>query len=227
VTVAQRVLPARHLWVGVPAYGGEVKAETALALAGAGVALALAGIEVTFGMQQGCCYLDHTRNMLATAFMRSEATDMLFVDADVGFSPEAVVQIARATRPYVAGVYPMKRDDTTFPVTFDVDELRADAQGLVEAASVPTGFLRLNRAVFEALPVTMYRDDRDNEWMGYFHSGVRHGRYSGEDTDFASRWRSLGGKIYILPELHFTHTGGKAWEGSWGAWMRSRLREAA
>jgi hypothetical protein len=81
--------------------------------------------------------------------------------------------------------------------------------------------------VFDAMVDTPYQDDDGNDWMGYFHSGVRHGRYGGEDTDFGARWRDLGGKIYILPELRFTHTGPKAWAGSWGAWMRSQLPGAA
>lgn len=225
--IPERVAPARHLWVGLPAYGGQVAAETAVALAAAGVALTAAGIGLTIGLQQGCCYLDHTRNMLATAFMRSAATDLLFVDADVGFDPAAIVEIAQATRPYVAGIYPAKCDEVRFPVTFDADQLHADADGLVEAATVPTGFLRLNRAVFEALSAATYRDDNGSEWTAYFNSGVRFGRYRGEDTDFCHRWRGLGGRIFILPELRFTHTGPKTWPGCWGEWMRSRMREAA
>ena len=222
--VVERCEPARHLYVAVPAYSGEVKAETALALAAAGMALALAGIEATFALHQGCCYLDHTRNVLATSFLRSPATDMLFVDADVVFDASAVVQIARSTRPFVAGIYPIKDDKSQrWPVSFGVDELWSEADGAIEAVTVPTGFLRLNRAVFDAMPMTPYADDGQGQWMGYFHSGVRIDRYRGEDTGFCLDWRALGGKVYILPELAFKHVGPKAWTGSWGEWMRGRM----
>lgn len=221
--------PAKRLYIAVPAYTGDVSVETAQALLGAVAPLQALGISASVAFQQGCCYLDHARNILANAFMASDATDVLFVDADVGFDPAAVVQIAQATRPFIAGVYPKKNDDPAWPVQFDADELSSDADGLVEAASVATGFLRINRSVFDALPVPEYEDDSENRYRAYFTCGVRAGRYRGEDADLCHRWKVAGGKIYILPELVFTHTGPKAWRGSWGEWMRRRLdiKEAA
>jgi hypothetical protein len=220
--VIERCTPARHLWIAVPCYSGEVKAETAAALAGATAALTMVGITASIDIGIGCPYLDHARNMLVTKFLRSDATDLLFVDADVAFRAEAAVLIAKQTRPYVAGIYRKKSDNWDWPVSFDSDELRADGDGLVEASMVPTGFLRLNRTVFDHMPCASYTDDAGKLWSGYFHCGVMNGHYGGEDPKFAADWRKLGGRIFIMPELVFSHIGRKAWEGSWGNWMRSQ-----
>ncbi len=215
--------PAKHLYIAVPALTGEVKLQTTASLVGAAVALALCGIEVTFAGQPGCTYLDHVRNRLVTGFIRSNATDLLFWDADVGAPAEAVIMLAKADRPYICAVYPEKSDAAAFPVRFDTDEIWSDADGLVMPASVPTGFTRINRAVFEAMPCIPYQDDEGHDWLGYFQSGIRGGKYGGEDTAFAATWRGMGGKIHMIPDVTMTHTGPKTWEGNWAQWMRKRV----
>lgn len=212
--------PATRLRFAIPSLTGHVTADTSHSINEAALLLAKAGVEVSFDYVCGCCYLDHTRNMLATRFMASDATDMLFVDADVGFSTEAALTIARVERPFVAGIYRKKNDKPEWPVTFEQETLQAESNGLLEAATVPTGFMRLNRAVFEAMPAETYRDQSGDEFRAWFGSGSRGGLYWGEDTQFCLDWRRLGGRIYILPELVFAHNGLKAWTGSWGAWMR-------
>lgn len=194
-----------------------------ISLAGACVALALMKIETTIDGVPFCGPLDHARNILVTRFMRSNATDILFWDDDVDVQGNAIARIAKATRPYIGGVYPKKSDDPEWPIAFDADELWADEDGLIDSPTyLPTGFLRLNRAVFEAMPWAPYRDDIGQEWMAYFSDGVRDGRYGGEDSGFAQEWRRRGGRCYLIPDLTFGHTGTKTWRGNWGEWMRSR-----
>lgn len=217
-------LPARHLYIAVPAYSGEVVADCAHSLCEGVRLLERAGVALTIDFACGCAYLEHARNILVTRFLKSEATDLLFVDADVGFDPKGILQLAAAKRPFIAGVYPKKTADgsMTFPVGFDKDELWADKDGYVEASRVPTGFLRLNRAVFDLMPHHDYACD-DGEFMGYFEAGNRSGIFGSEDWHFSDDWKALGGRIFIIPELTFGHSGLKRWTGNWGAWMRSQL----
>ncbi len=226
----ERCEPARHFYIAVPAYKGMMIADMGMSLAAACVALTVAGVGVTLAKQEGCPYLFHTRNALATAFMKSDATDLLFWDDDVGCPPEAAVRLARATRPFIVGIYPARldEDETEFPVKFEVDEIWSDAEGYVEPSSVPTGFMRLNRGVFEAMPWVPYEDDVGRKFRGYFNSGIKGGRIGGEDTGFVAQWRAIGGKVHMIPDITFRHTGLKTWEANWGEWMKARLpKEAA
>ena len=38
-------------------------------------------------------------------------THLFFIDADIGFTPEAASRLLRGDRDIAAGVYPLKRDD--------------------------------------------------------------------------------------------------------------------
>lgn len=225
-------LPARSLYIAVPAYTGSVSAQTAHSLLAAVKALSDAGVHVTTDFLAGCCYLDHTRNLLADRFLASDATDLLFIDADVGFGARDALRIASASRPLVAGIYPKKGDGAQeWPVDFDSDFISSDADGLIEAAHVPTGFMRINRAVFDLLAMNglapEYDYQRTKLIRRFFRCEARDGRYWGEDFQFCEDWRGLGGKIHIIPDLDFEHVGTKAWKGNWGNWFRAQQKEAA
>lgn len=216
--------PARHLYIAVPAYSGEVVADCVHSLCEGIRYLERAGVALTIDFVCGCAYLEHARNILVTKFLKSDATDLLFIDADVGFDPKGVLQLALAKRPFIAGVYPKKTADGSmvFPVEFAADELWADVDGYIEAARVPTGFLRLNRGVFDLMPHHDYHSD-DGDFLGYFEAGNRNGVFGSEDWHFCDDWRSLGGKIYMIPEVTFGHSGLKRWTGNWGLYMKSQL----
>lgn len=220
--------PARRLFVAVPAYTGSVSTETAAALVAAVPFLERAGVQVTAHFRNGNCYLDAARNQCVADFLESDATDMLFVDADVGFTPEAMLRIAAAERPVVGGAYPYKDDSCLrFPVRFAAGEDRwADEGGLLECIHVPTGFLRLNRAVFDHLPAQEYIDygsgPEPRRVRDYFRCTIRD-TYFGEDVEFCRRWREAGGKVRMIPDLTFTHFGMKSWMGNWGEAAKAGL----
>ncbi|MGH6737589.1 MAG: hypothetical protein ACREDY_00895 [Bradyrhizobium sp.] len=212
--------------IAVPSYSGDITAFTALSLIMATAALSEVGIKWSVAIQPGVPYLDHARNMLVTKFLENtEATDLLFIDADVAFAPQSAVMIAQATRPFIAGIYPKKMDEPKWPVAFDADRLWSDEDGNLEASMVPTGFLRLNRSVFDAMPSEEYCDDNGDRWIKHFRCGAWGGKYNGEDPDFCARWRGIGGKIHIIPNLTFSHTGKKSWEGNWAKWIMDQQKE--
>lgn len=220
------VAPARCVYLAVPAYTGSVSVQTASSLIAACKALSDAGVDVVTDFMAGCCYLDHTRNLLSARFLASNATDLVFIDADVGFEPAALMRLALAERPMVAGVYPKKvpdRDSQQWPIDFETDGLVVDGD-LIEAAHVATGFLRINRAVFESMIAGGMALEYANETprlRRFFRCEVRDGVYWGEDFQFCQDWLALGGKIHIIPDLNFEHVGVKTWRGNWGDWIRS------
>jgi hypothetical protein len=234
-----KVAPASHLYLAVPAYTGEISVQTAHSLIAAAAALTAAGVMVTTDFVAGCCYLDQVRNILAANFLASEATDLLFIDADVGFDADAALKLALTTRPVVAGVYPKKvppRKGTEapeeYPVDFENDQLMIDEDGLIEAAHVATGFLKINRGVFEKIsrvvPEYLHKDSgRERMLKRFFRCDVRDGVYWGEDFQFCQDWLALGGRIFITPEIDFQHVGPHVWRGNWGNWVRSEAVQAA
>lgn len=164
-------------------------------------------------------YLDNARNALVTEFLESDCTDLLFWDADVGAEPNAFARLVKARRPYIACLYPKKQDLLEFPVDFiDPSNVRGNEEGLVEVKMVPTGFLRLNRAVFDVMPHVDYPCN-GKTYKGYFWTQITPTGYIGEDVMFAHMWRRLGGKIFVVPDINMWHTGKKTWHGNMHNWM--------
>lgn len=225
------VEPARHLWVAVPAYTGQICAGTAQALHYNSLHAITQGLFVSLDVLAGCCYLDLARNTLVDRFMESEASDLLFVDADLTFPHDAIAQIAAVTKPVVCGVYPKKSDGNEWPAETPAGENWSDEEGCLEITHAPTGFLRIHRSVFAALRehVPMHgRPDKSGRPMpAYFQCVTRDGMYWGEDYEFCNRWRALGGKVHCLPEIPFEHIGTKHWKGSYGDHLRDRAKVAA
>lgn len=216
-----RCKPASHIFIAIPTYIGSLRFDTALSIIETSLALRAAGISVSLRAFEGNCYIDYSRNELVGDFLETDATDMLFWDDDVGVETETVLKICRANRPVVAAIYPKKADEEAYPVDFLPGWHDMDSDGVIEVGMVPTGMMRINRVVFEAMkPTVDWYKGRIRDVHDYFACVRRDHRYLGEDIEFCKRWRALGGKLYVFPNENLSHTGPKAWIGNLGEAMR-------
>lgn len=224
-----RVEPAQCVRFALPAYAG-LSSDTKRSILEGAEALVAEGIEIEDAdAVGGCCYVDFARNQLVARFLRGRATDLIFIDADVGFDPDALVRLCKATRPLVAGIYPKKVDPPEWPVALDASHVWADADGLVECSMVPTGFMRIHRSVFRALKVPHYVAPGIEGSVGaYFQCVVRQGVYLGEDVEFCRRYREAGGKVHAFVDMDLRHVGhDRTFRGNWGRWLLDQMKEAA
>jgi hypothetical protein len=98
-----------HLFIGTPCYGGLVTQrymQSVCALLEWGnvnqlpVSLELLGYD---------SLVTRSRNTLLSTFLDSPtATHLMFIDADIGFTPDQVVRLLAFDRDVVAGMYPLK-----------------------------------------------------------------------------------------------------------------------
>jgi hypothetical protein len=73
---------------------------------------AIPDIELAIHLRDGDALITRARANLVTLFLddpETEATHLLFVDADIGFEPEQVVRLISCGADVVAGIYPIKR----------------------------------------------------------------------------------------------------------------------
>jgi hypothetical protein len=197
-------------------------------LFGAKEALITNGIESELEIFDGNCHVDDARNRLVRDFLESECTELVFVDTDVRFTPEDIVKLILHDKDVVAGIYPLKQDDEDFPVRFIDGEIWADKNGLIEVESVPTGFLKIRKAVIEKLYENAVKFKSKQDY-GYrmltpiiFERTVIEHRRLGGDYEFCRKWKEIGGKIYIDPEMSFGHSGQTEWAGRLGDFLRKR-----
>lgn len=105
--------PALRLMVATPLYDG-AQADYLRSVIGLGGAAERAGMACSFAWLSNNAVIDRARNALAAAFLQSDATHLVFIDGDIGFVPEelidAVVRMQGDERLAVLGApYPKRR----------------------------------------------------------------------------------------------------------------------
>lgn len=230
-TVRGRARPGPHIFIAIPCHG-EISAPTFSAFFEGAQLLDAAGYAITLCVEAGNCHVDDARNSLVREFLKTDCTDLVFIDADVGFRPEDLLKLVSVDRDIVAGIYPKKQDAEDFPVLALPGELWTDSEGLIEVEGVPTGFLRIRRRVLETLrdeAVSFIGQAGDPvPYHVVFERLVIASQRRSGDYAFCHKARKAGFRIYIDPEMEFTHTGAKTWAGSLGRhWKRKHGVTAA
>ena len=222
--------PTRKVFVALPAYAGQrtVPAESSLLLAQQ--IFWIRKLMYIFEWETKCPYVSMARNNLVSAFLQTDCTEIIFLDADVGFNPEAFAGLLDCDVDLVAGVYPKKNDDENdWPIILETsnDGIPIIKDGLLKAVNLPTGFMKIKRSVIEKLmaahPELRYLDALTGRFTyNLFGCGVRYydpitklGRWFGDDYGFCDYWQQLGGDMWVLPDINFEHAGPKAYKGNY------------
>ena len=219
---------ASRLFIAIPAYTGTIEHDTMHSVLDGMIQLRALGMHVTMGVLEGCCYLCHARNQMVADFLDSDCTDMLFVDADMGFGVDSLARICAATRPLVAGIYRKKCDRMDFNLKLPSKTHNCEEDGTLVVEAAATGFLRINRAVFDAMKPNTMEFGRDSDpkkcdrrWRNYFRTLYEDGLFWGEDFQFCRDALAAGFKTHVIPDLTLRHVGKKVYEGNWAQWMAS------
>lgn len=171
--------------------------------------------------------ITRSRNFLCRDFLQQHtATHMLFIDSDIQYSVDDVLQMLDADVPLIGGVYPKKHiawDKHMGPLMNYVVvplpnlEYIPDINSPHEVAYVGTGLMLIQRHVLEqmmeAFPKDRYMID-DIEYTQFFNCEIVDNQYLSEDYYFCHRWRLLGGKVYAAYWTRTTHWGLHGFEGN-------------
>jgi hypothetical protein len=100
-----------HLVVATPCFGGQVSSIYASSIFQLQRAVhSKSNMNLKVLMRDGDALITRARANLVTIFLNDPAaTHFLFVDADIGFTPEQVFRLIECGADMVAGVYPIKR----------------------------------------------------------------------------------------------------------------------
>jgi FkbM family methyltransferase len=209
-------LIGKKLFIGVPVYQ-EMKTTFVQCLLALQAQKPLP-IDIRFAQGDGVA---RSRNHLTAEFLQTDCTHLLMIDCDLLFSAEHVARIVGHDVPVVGGAYPKKQEgDLEWVINTLPDQSRTpDANGLLPVRYVGTGFICVQRAVFEQMranyPHSRYRADYGDrrEEFDYWPMSVYRkdpadpGRYLSEDWFFCQRWLDLGGNVYLDTQTILKHIG--------------------
>lgn len=82
-----------RLMVATPLYGG-AEADYLRGVIGLTVLAERRGVPCTFSLLSNNAAIDRARNLLAGVFLQSDATHLVFIDGDIGFVPEQLLDLA-------------------------------------------------------------------------------------------------------------------------------------
>lgn len=216
-------LNTRSVLIATPSRDGRVEARYMSAVLQTFDLLRQNGIGHNIHMVLGNSLIADARNRLVQGFMKSNHTDLLFVDDDMVWQPEAVLRLLAWDVPFVGVAARRRKPETSFCIDFGT---RIEARGeLVTAEHVGTGFLRLRRdcleAMIQAYPDRHVKDENGETYYCLFDTGIAPNRnYVGEDVFFCSRWKAIGGEVLVDPHIPIEHLGTYAYSGQLSQFLK-------
>ena len=96
------------IFIATPMYGGMCTGTYALNLTTTPSVLNQNGIGMTFSLMLNESLITRARNRFAHDFLQTDATHMMFIDADISWQPYDIVEMLRADVDVICGIYPKK-----------------------------------------------------------------------------------------------------------------------
>ena len=176
--------PQTKLFVATPMYGGMC---TGMYTSGIMQLVGVCGqnnIQMYYSFMMNESLITRARNSMAHDFMKSEATHLMFIDADISFNPADIPLMVKADKDIICGIYPKKeinwveieaavkrgvppaelsKHTGAFVVNLpnDTQTKTGNINDPMEIANGGTGFMLIKRGVFEHLAdkVPSYTND--------------------------------------------------------------------
>lgn len=156
--------------------------------------------------------LVHRARMEMTAqFLKTSHTHMMWLDADIEFTPEDIAKVWNLNADIGVGVYPMKKRDACWYAAWKDGELVKDLSrfdGPVEVDYAGTGFMMIRRDVIEKLTSLHGTYEGPNGQVpAIYMTPIHNGGLESEDYHFSRIAREAGFKVIMDPSVRLVHWG--------------------
>lgn len=235
-----------RVMIGVPCYTGQLQSAMGRALMRGQDEITARWGKPTLYIHAHCSIVSRARNLILAQFLASDCDVLVTIDDDIAWDGDELLRLIAHEGDMVAGIYRPKEDAERYHCRL-VNPLAVPDGGLLEADRVPAGFLKLTRACVEKMRKTYvhlaYFDPHSptKEAHDLFSFVVEDHAFWGEDYTFCRRWRSIGGRIWVDPDMTLHHVGTypeqdtdgqfrlkpRSFTGNYAAWLRSQQKQAA
>lgn len=175
------------------------------------------------------------RNMVLSVWYDAmkDSTHLLFVDDDMGFPPEMILDMIAFGEPIVGAIYPKRTSPRVWCGSgIEAAEYR---HGFIEVEGVGGGAMLIRRdavdKMIEGYPDLigdyMVLDDMKaagaTRTLRFFDQFITPEGKAGEDISFCRRWRAIGGVVWASTGYEIQHVGPHIFSG---CFAKERKQEA-
>ena len=207
-------LEGRSVFIGIPTYDGKLNIKLAYTLASLMPMALKHGLSVKLGHVSGCSIITMARNSLVDQFLKSDCTELFFIDADVIPQPEDILRLLAQSgdRDISAGMYPRRAKDRKFFMDFYLDENDdlVFEGALMRVNRIGTGFMLIRRHVIEDIAKRSPKylgSDGVGEISNVFEFSMMNNQFVGEDYTFCDKAGALGYTAWVDVEISLPHIG--------------------
>ena len=165
----------RHIAIATPCYGNTVFTNYLTSMLRMMIAWksdAFRDTHFSFLIRGGDSLIPRVRNSIVAEFLSKDIyTHLLWIDADIGFTPEDVLRLADSNHDVACGIYPLKKINfpdhipgpmsqeefkvlyTSYPFNPIARTFNSPANGFVEVLDAPTGLMMVKREVLTKMMV--------------------------------------------------------------------------
>lgn len=156
--------------------------------------------------------VQRARNDLVKLALEEGFDDLIFIDSDVEWHPKWVFKLLEYSQDVIGGLYPKKTDNIQFPIKVLEKGLIIE-NGIAEVEGLPTGFLKISRSALQKVwDVSEEYQNEGKICRMVFDIKVVDGKLISEDVVFCQKWRALGEKVWLDPNMCCNHVGVKKYD---------------
>lgn len=206
------------LTVFIPAYRGLMSTETFETSHALGVACMKRGIPVFFSTFSWFDIAELRNCILSWWYDCTDSTHLLFVDDDMGFEPELVMDMLAFGEPLVGAAYPKKTMPREWVLSgIENPEVRGGA--FLEVGGVGGGAMLIRRDVVDTLIkhfpdlqhpdvlIARMKQAGLKRTLLFFDQWREEAGKVAEDIAFCRRYREAGGRVWAAIHHDLTHVG--------------------
>ena len=165
--------------------------------------------------------IQRVRNDLVALAVEGEYDDLIFIDSDMEWNPQWVMDLLDREEDVVGGTARKKTDEAEIYVG-KTDDLSYHENGLIKCKSLGTGFVKLSRKAFTAVwDVSPEYQNEGHTRRMVFDVQIVDGQLCSEDTVMFHKLGDLGFDCWLDPHMTCGHIGTKKFIGNLAAHLET------
>lgn len=171
--------------------------------------------------------IQRARNDLFALAVNGDYDDMIFIDSDMEWAPEWIMELLTREEDVVGGTARKKTDDEEIYVA-KTQDISVHPNGLIKCEGLGTGFVKLSKKAFMAVwGISQEYENEGKLRRMVCDVQIVDGKLYSEDTVLFKKLNSLGFDCWLDPKMTCVHIGTKKFYGNMAAYLDNLRKQEA